>query len=301
MCLALLAVPARASALEPGLGDCLPPRSVVALLPLADRTDGVWTAWTGESPAVLVERLLADSLVKSQHREVLRLDVPARSHMALPPVRPIDDDVALRSARHSPAEIVVTGSVDAFTHDEQHEPGRMARWGGAPDSRSRVRVSVTLRILDPRDGTVILETTAIRDRSGRSVATVARPEPQDSTLVWALGEVIGDLSRTLGQGLEGRWKARVLSEHAGLCTLDAGAARGVFAGERLDVWRPGIQILDEDLARLGEDVWVGSVVITTVQSRVRARARLADGEVRPGDILRPCSQATAPSISLRRQ
>ena len=101
--------------------------------------------------------------------------------------------------------------------------------------------------------------------------------------------------------LEGRWKARVLSEHGGLCTLDAGAARGVFAGERLDVWRPGIEILDEDLARLGEDVWVGSVVITTIQGRVRARARLADGEVRPGDVLRPCSQATAPSISLRRQ
>ena len=307
--MALLAVAGpRARALEPGIGECLPPRSVVALLPLADRTDGAWTAWTGQSPALLVARLLADSLAKSQRREVLRLGPAARAGAGRSLARPLDDDVALRAARGTPAEIVASGSVDVFSHEEQHEPGRMARWGmGAPDARSRVRVSVTLRVLDPRDGTVIIETTAARDRSGRSVASVARPERDeaaaalDPLLLQILGEVVGDLTRTLGQRLEGRWKARVLSERGGLCVLDAGAARGVFAGERLDVWRPGIQILDEDLARLGDDVWVGSVVVTALQGKARARARLADGEVHSGDIVRPCSQATAPAISLRRQ
>jgi len=183
----------------------------------------------------------------------------------------------------------------------------MARWGmGGPDSRSRARVSVTLRALDPHDGTVLIETTSSRDRYGKSVANVHRPDASedrellDPLLSEILGEVIGDLTRTLGERLEGRWMARVLAERGGMCVLDAGASRGLFAGERLDVWRPGIQILDEDLARLGDDVWVGSVVVVSFQGRARARARLADGEVQPGDIVRPCSQAAPPAISLRR-
>ena len=307
--LALVAVAgARARAVEPGPGECQPPRSVVAILPLADRTDGAWSAWTGESPSLLVARLLSDSLEQGQHREVLRLPLPPRAGTMLPLARPIDDDAALRAVRRSPAEAVVTGSLDFFSHDEQHEPGRLARWGmNGPDAHSRVHVSVTLRALDPRDGTVLIETTASRDRSARAVTNVARPErdeaaaAMDPQLVQALGEVVGDLTRTLVLRLEGRWKARVLSEHEGMCVLDAGIGRGLFDGERLDVWRPGIEIMDEDLARLGDDVWVGSVVITTLQGRSRARARLVDGEMRPGDIVRPCSQATAPAISLRRQ
>ena len=305
-----VAAPARdAHAAEQGApvaGECLPPRSVVAMLPLADRTDGVWALWTGQSPSELVTRLLADSLSRDQRREVLRLALPARAGVKLPLSRPLDDDVALRSARRTPAEIVVSGSVDFFSHDEQREPGRMVRWGmGKTEARSHVRVSVTLRVLDPRDGTVMIETTAARDRAGRNVASVDHLDADggliasDALLAEVLGEVIGDLSRTLTQGLEGRWRAHVLSERNGTCVLDAGAGRGLFTGERLDVWRPGIRLLDEDLAELGDDVWVGSVVITSIRGRGRARARLADGEVQQGDVVRPCSQAVAPAISLR--
>jgi len=167
-------------------------------------------------------------------------------------------------------------------------------------------VSVSLRALDVRDGTVLIETSASRERSGKSVAMIDRPDRSgsnpalDPLLAQALGEVIGDLARTLGERVEGRWKAQVLSERHGTVVLDAGASRGLFAGQRLEVWRPGISLLDEDLRELGDDDWVGSVVVTSLEGRSRARARLCDGEVHAGDVVRPCSQTSAPVLSLDR-
>ena len=303
--LAWLAVPVpRARALEPGMGDCLPPRIVVALMPLADRTDGVWANWTGVSPAVLVTRLLADSLARGQRREILRLGNQPSRDPGKGCARGLDDDLALRAARHTSAEVVVSGSVEVFARDDQMEPGKFARWGmGAPDARSRVRVSVSLRALDVRDGTVLIETTASRERIGKSVAMIDRTERAASLLdplfAQALGEVIGDLARTLGQRVVGRWKARVLSERRGVAVLDAGEARGLFAGQRLDVWRPGIDLMDDDLMKLGDDVWVGSVVVTSLSGKGRARARLTEGEVQAGDVVRPCSLSGGPTLSLK--
>src|SRR5262252_6344406 len=72
--LALYAAPAAgARALDPSAGLCQPPRTIVALTPIADRTDGVWTTWSGQSPALLVTRLLADTLSHGLGCEVLRL------------------------------------------------------------------------------------------------------------------------------------------------------------------------------------------------------------------------------------
>jgi len=81
--------------------------------------------------------------------------------------------------------------------------------------------------------------------------------------------------------------------------LDAGEARGLFAGQRLDVWRPGIDLMDDDLMKLGDDVWVGSVVVTSLSGKGRARARLTEGEVQPGDVVRPCSLSGGPTLSLK--
>ena len=306
--LALVVAPAAASrALDPGIGVCLPPHTVVALVALADRTDGVWTNWTGESPAALVTRRLADSLAIGHGRDVLRLAGPPARAPGKGAARAFEDEMALRAARRTPAEVVVTGSVDVFAHEDRLEPGKFWRWGmGASDARSRVRVSVTLRALDVHDGTVLIETTASRERAGKSVAMIDRTERAgsmpslDPLLAQALGEVLSDLSRTVGQRVEGRWKARVLSERRGMVVLDAGASRGLFTGERLDVWRPGISLMDEDLAQLGDDVWVGSVVVTGLRGRGRARAKLCDGEVQVGDIIRPCSVTGGPSLTLQR-
>jgi hypothetical protein len=301
-----VATTARARSLDPGSGVCQPPNTVLALTPLADRTDGVWTNWSGQSPATLVTRLLADSLARDHGCEVLRIASPPARGCAGPP-RPLDDDLALRAARRTSAEVVVTGSVDVFMHDDHLEPGKFTRWGmGAPDARSSVHVSVSLRALSVRDGTVLIETTASRERTGKTVATIDRPERAgsngglDPLIAQALGDVLSDLARTLERGVEGRWKANVLSEHRGDVVLDAGASRGVFAGERLDVWRPGIALLDEDLARLGDDVWVGSVVVTSLRGRSHAHARLVDGEVHAGDLVKPCSLASPPALSLKR-
>jgi hypothetical protein len=301
------ATAAHARALEPGAGLCQPPITVIALTPLADRTDGVWNNWSGQSPATLVTRLLADSLASDHGCEVLRLGGPSARGSGASIPRPLDDDLALRAARRTPAEVVVTGSVDVFMHDDHLEPGKFARWGmGAPDARSSVRVSVSLRAVNVRDGSVLIETTASRERTGKTVAMIDRPDRSgsnaglDPLIAQALGEVLSDLSRTLELGVEGRWKANVLTARHGEVELDAGAARGVFAGERLDVWRPGIALLDEDLARLGDDVWVGSVVVTSLRGRGHARARLVDGEVHAGDLVKPCSLASPPALSLKR-
>ena len=305
--LALFATPAAAARAPDAIpGQCLPPHTVVALTPLTDRTDGVWTTWSGESPALLVSRLLADSLARGHRHDVLRLGVTLPHPPAAGPSRVLDDELALHAARRTTAEVVVTGSVDVFTHDDQLEPGKFARWGmGAPDARSHVRVSVSLRALDVRDGTVLIETTASRERTGKTVAMIDRQDRSGSSgsidplLAQALGEVLSDLTRTLVQRVEGHWKAQVLAERRGRITLDAGVARGLFAGQRLEVWRPAIELLDEDLKELGEDVWVGSVVVTSLEG-TRSRARLCDGEVHVGDVLRPCSQAAPPVLSLDR-
>lgn len=289
------------------MGQCVPPHTVVALTPFADRTDGTWATWSGESPAPIVTRALADSLAHGHRRDVLRLGVTLPHPPARGPGRALDDELALAAARRTPAEVVVTGSVEVFSHDDQLEAGKFARWGmGAPDARSRVRVSVSLRALDVRDGTVLIETTAARDRAAKTVAMIDRTERDGSTgavdplLADAMGEVLGDLARALGQRVEGHWKAQVLTARHGVVTLDAGAGRGLFAGQRLEVWRPGVDLLDEDLRELGDDVWVGSVVVTSFEGRSRARARLCDGEVHVGDILRPCSESGAPQLSLDR-
>jgi hypothetical protein len=296
-------------AAEPVPGECAPPHSLVALLPLADLTDRTWELWSGESPAVLVARLLADSLEHGRGRHVLRVPLVADADPALPLSRAADDDPALRAARRAEAEFAISGSVSVLTHEDTREGGRFARWGmGAPDARTHVRVSVTLRVLDTRDGSVIIESNASRDRAGRGTASVGRPEPagrnpnptDDPLVDEVLGEVLSDLTSTVDQRLDASWRARVILEGRGIYVLDAGASRGLFPGERLDVWRPGIQLFDEDMLHIGDDTRIGSVVVEALDGRGRARARLVEGDARMGDLVRPCSGASGPAVSLRR-
>jgi hypothetical protein len=308
-CLLLAAAPC-ARAAGPGQGECAPPRTLVALLPLADRTDHAWELMSGESPARLVQRLLADSLERSRGRRVVCVPLEAKVATTASPDRPVDDDQALRALRHDEAEVMVTGTVSVFSHEDTREAPRLGRWGvGAPDARSRVRVSITLRVLDAHDGSVIIETTAVRDRAGRGTASATQPEHDgesvenpgvDPLMSEVLNDVLGDLLSTIGERLDGGWQARVVFEARDYCVLDAGSARGVFAGERFDVWRPGIQVFDEDMVRIGDETRVGSVVVSSLDGRGRARARLAEGDARMGDVLRPCSGGNGPAMSLRR-
>ncbi len=300
LAVALLAAwPAPACATPPP-GDCVPPRTRVALLPLVDATDRAWAAWTGADPAALVSRLLADSLRREDACEVLLLPSAAAA-------RSVEDAEALVAARRVHAEVVVTGTLSQFTHEDRRERGKLWRWGvGAPDARSRARVRVTLRMLDVRDGTVIIETTAARDRAERGTATVSRPLPTTTVsapatlLAEVLGEVLADLARTLESRLEARWQARVESAKDGECVLAVGASRGLFPGQRLEVWRAGIETFDEDLVRLNEEARVGALVVMALDGPVRARARLTEGEVRAGDRVRACSSGSTPALSLRR-
>jgi hypothetical protein len=254
-----------------------------------------------------VAHLLADSLEQGRGRQVLRPSAAAHDDPTAAPLRAPDDEPALRVARDLRAEVVVTGTVSVFTRDDRRETGRLARWGvGAADARSHVQVSVTLRALDVSDGSVLIETTAARERTGRGTANVVRLQAgadgsaSDPLLAAVLGEVIGDLTRTLGQRLDARWQASVLGEGRGVYLLDAGVSRGLFAGERLEVWRSGIESLDEDLVRMGDDVRVGAVVVTALAGRGRAHARLVEGEARGGDHVRPCAGDSPSALSLRR-
>jgi hypothetical protein len=303
-CLLSAAAP-RARAAVPA-GECAPPRTLVALLPLADRTDHTWELMSGENPAQLVRRLLADSLERSRGRRVVCVPLEATAGAAAPRSRAVDDDEALHALRHEEAEVIVSGTVSTFSHDDTRESPRLGRWGvGAPDARSRVRVSITLRVLDARDGSVIIETTAVRDRAGRGTASIGRsaPDPPDAAadplLNQALSDVLGDLLSTIGQRLDACWQARLVSEGRDECLLDAGAARGLFAGERLDVWRPGLQLYDEEIVHLADETRVGSVVVSALDGRGRAHARLVEGEARTGDVVRPCSATNGPAMSLR--
>jgi hypothetical protein len=285
-------------------GVCAPPRTVVAVVPFADQSGGAWQLMTGVSPASLVASRLADSLERAHGRAVViatmpTLRVPTGSE------RMSDDIALLAAARRSQAEVVLTGVVTAFAHEDRREPGRFGRWGmGAPDARSRAEVAVAIRVLDARDGSVIMESRAARERAGRTTSSANAPTEgtwsDDELLADALDQVMGDLMRTLASRLDARWQARVLSESRGTFVIDAGSGRGLFTGERLDVWRSGIELLDEDLMRLGDDVRTGAVVVEAIEGKGRARVRLTEGEVRAGDLVRPCSAPGEPAMSLRR-
>ena len=300
------ATKSQAASSSPGV--CAPPRTVVALVPFADQSGGAWQLMTGTSPAALVAARLADSLQTVHGRSVVIAPGPAASEPGRP-ARMADDAVLLAAARRVQAEVVLSGVVTSFAHEDRREPGRFGRWGmGAPDARSRAEVAVTIRVLDAHDGSVILESRAARERAGRSTSSAgAAPSmggvadlTQDELIADALDQVLGDLVRTLAARLDARWQARVIAEGRGIYVIDAGSARGLFAGERLDVWRSGIELLDEDLMRIGEDVRTGAVVVESIDGKGHARVRLAEGEVRPGDLVRPCSGASDAAMSLRR-
>ena len=299
-------VASRAHAAQTIPGECAPPHTLVALLPLADRSDHTWELWSGVNPASLVGRMLADSLEHARGRRVLHVPFVVGAGPGTPLQRAVDDDQALRAARRAEAEVIVTGTVSLFSHDDTRDAGRFSRWGfGAPDAHSRVRVSVALRVLDARDGTVIIESSAMRDRMGRGTANVQQPggdlEPGgDPLAIEVLGQVLGDLVSTIVERLDESWQARVVMEGGGGYVLDAGAARGLFTGERLDVWRSGIQVFDEDMLHIGNDTRIGSVVVTELDGRGRAHARLLEGDARMGDLVRPCSGVPGTAMSLRR-
>lgn len=302
------ATPATATATAAATATpCEPPHTRVMLVSLTDATDHAWQVWTGAEPATLVTRLLADSLRSSRGREVMMIDDPR--HAAR---RTMDDGPALDAAREVGAEIVVTGTLNEFTQEDRREAGKFSRWGvGAPDARSRARVRVTLRVLDANNGTVIIETGAVREKASRSASTVDRSSPRarasgpesafapEALLGQALGEVLADLVRTVGLRLETRWRASVESVSGDECTLDTGTTRGHFVGQRLEVWRSGIETYDENLVRLSEEARVGALVVTAIEAPGRVRARVLEGDARPGDGVRACSQSAA-TVALRR-
>jgi hypothetical protein len=275
------------------------------LVGLTDGTDHAWQVWTGMAPAPLVTRLLADSLRASRGREVMMIADPRQAAR-----RAMDDGPALDAAHELEAEIVVTGTVDEFTQEDRREAGKLGRWGvGAPDARSRARIRVTLRVLDANDGSVIIETGATRERTNRAASTVNRSTPPakaqaadpapEALLGQALSEVLSDLAHTIELRLEARWRASIASVTGDQCVLDTGTTRGQFVGQRLEVWRFGIETYDENLIRLGEEARVGALVVTAIEAPGRVLTRIVEGDARPGDGVRACSQAAA-TVAIRR-
>lgn len=287
--LALHALPARAA--SPGV--CAPPRTTIAVVPLEDHSDGAWRLVTGGDPAQLVAGRLVDSLSVGLGYRVHRL-VGREAAPGTPDAR------ALALARRDGAEVVVTGRVTAFDREDRREPGRFVRWGmGAPEASSHVEVAVELRVLDARDGSVILETRAARTRTGRGTASASAPTDEalaavmDERMQGALGEVLSDLARTIDSRLDSRWVAPVLAERDGRVRLDAGRDQGLFEGARLQVWRSSRPVSDDER-------YVGAAVVETLEGRRRARLRVVEGEVRVGDLMRPCRAPRGPALTVQR-
>lgn len=278
---------------------CDPPRTHVALAPLTDATDHSWAAWSGADPAVIVLNLLADSLEKSRGRKVTVLGtIPGDAG------RPVEDAAAMAAARAANAEVVITGVVAEFEVEERREGGKFSRWGvSALDARARARVRVSLRVLDATAGGVILETTIDRERNGRGTTSAGRRSESSlpsGLLAGTLEDVMYELVQALDRRLDTRWQASVLRAGPAGCVLDAGAARGLFVGQRLDVWRLGVETYDEDFVRVADDLRVAAIEIVSLEGRGRARARVLEGEVSPGDRARPCAGQQAVATTVRR-
>ena len=61
-----------------------------------------------------------------------------------------------------------------------------------------------------------------------------------------------------------------------------------------------VEVYDENLLHVGDDARVGALVIVALEGHGRAHARLAEGEARKGDTVRPCSEDAGPAMSVRR-
>ena len=270
-----------------GADACAAPRTPVFLGALADRTDGRWGLMADRRPSEVVAAALAEVLGDS--RRVVR----AAERAAAPARIPVPDAALLAAARREHAEVAVTGTVEAFGNDDVRQPGRFARWGiGADEASTTAEVTVSLRVLDVRDGTVLIESRATRSRRTRGYASASRTEAApilNEALAQALDEVVRDLDRVLTERLDARWESTVMLEGADRMWLDAGAARGVFVGQRLEIWRSGTTVIDEDHIRIGdEDRRVGAVVVESLLGQGRARLRLVEGAAHSGDLVRPC-------------
>ncbi len=285
--LALPLAPVRAAvAAAADREPCAAPRTAVLLGPLADATDGRWELMAAVTPAAVVTARLADALDDS--RRVVRLRASAASRR-----QPMTDAELLEAARREHAEVVVSGIVERFGNEDVSAPGRFARWGiGAQDASIEARVEVRLRVLDVASGTVLLESRAARERRTRGLAAASRGEattPLNAALAQALDEVVRDLGSVIVEQLDARWESRLMRDGDGGAWVDAGAARGVFVGQRLEVWRSRVEVIDEDHVRIGdEDHRIGAIEVLALQGRGRARVRVVEGAVRSGDLVRPC-------------
>jgi hypothetical protein len=54
------------------------------------------------------------------------------------------------------------------------------------------------------------------------------------------------------------------------------------------------------MVHLGDETRVGSVVVSSLDGRGRAHARLVEGDAHTGYLVRPCSADRGPAMSLRR-
>jgi hypothetical protein len=287
--LALSLVPVRVARAAAGeTGPCASPRTSVLLAPLGDRTDGRWALVSAVRPAEVVAARLAQVL--GDDRRVVRTRGLGSKTMRTG----VADAELLEAARREQAEVAVTGVVETFTNEDVSTPGKFARWGdiGGRDGSTEARVEVSLRVLDVRDGTVLIESRSSRTRRFRGFASASRRDEAPllgEALAQALDEVVRDLDRVLAQRLDARWESRVVSDLAGGGWLDAGVARGVFVGQRFEVWRSGTEIIDEDHIRIGdEDRRVAAIEVESLQGRGRARIRVVEGAIRSGDVVRPC-------------
>lgn len=287
--LALSLVPAPAVHAATGEREaCASPRTAVLLAPLADGTDGRWELMAAARPTAVVAARLADAL--GDARRVIRMPSGSSSRR-----RPMTDTELLAAARREHAEVVVSGVVDRFGNEDVSAPGRFARWGiGAPDASTEARVEVRVRVLDVASGTVLIESRAARARRSRGFASAARgesPSSLNAALAQALDEVASDLGSVIAEQMDARWETRLIRDGEGDAWVDAGAARGVFVGQRFEVWRSRIEVVDEDHVRIGdEDHRIGAIEVLALQGPGRARVRIVEGAVRSGDLVRPCRE-----------
>lgn len=268
-------------------GPCAAPRTAVLLAPLTDRTDGRWELMASTRPSAVVVARLAE--VIGDARRVVRpraLAVSSRRTL-------FTDAELLAAARREHAEVVVSGVVERFGNEDVSSPGRFARWGiGAQDASTEARVEVALRVLDVETGTVLIESRAARARRARGFASAGHGGDAtllNAALAQALEEVVRELGSVIAERLDARWESRVMRNADGGAWVDAGAARGVFVGQRLEVWRSRVEAIDEDHVRIGdEDHLVGAIEVLALEGRGRARVRVVEGAVRSGDLVRPC-------------
>jgi len=218
----------------------------------------------------------------------------------------VDAATAARVGRILGVDAIILGSVTRFDHSDRttgHPHSYAGFHVGSLNKTThdvKADVAITARIVSPEtaeilsvaDGTATSEKKGVKEDNMDQYYGTANPAADIQNE--AMNKAISDMAAQVEAKLaampmhERRIEAVVADVNSSRIVINAGAAQGVKAGDKLDLWRPGKPIRDPDSGRIlrWNDEPLGEAVVTDVDSGSAAATYTSTQPVKVGDRVR---------------